>query len=290
MVWCERAPVSSGMRLVLAKLPHFFRGEQHIAGGDSALPAVSQVQITVAAGDVVGGGKTEQARGPVDPTRVAFDLHIVTDRRFIQQHLAGAGRLRIFGAELLVAKDGMIADLVEDLLHFEGIRQHHFNLVAFFVASLLGRTFVGEQCVGAHAAHADQLSMAAQRAAGGIQQNVVLVQPALGHAEPEIAQGAPDLTQVSRETQFDLDFERHGFELMVEGPAFYESRSGAAVTSRNNCFMSGARGRTPLYWTYGGFGQTGSRAEAGLRNPEGEARPAVLDSEADAARHHRLRS
>ena len=66
--------------------------------------------------------------------------------------------------------------------------------------------------------------MAAQHAAGSIQQHVVFVQSALGHAEALIAQGAPDLTQVARKTQFDFDFELQG----TSDPAFYENRSGAA--------------------------------------------------------------
>src|SRR5580698_7463912 len=156
----------SGIRLVLTKLLHLFRSEQHVIRRYSAFPAVCQIQIAVAARDVVARRKAQQPRGAVYPARAAFNLQIIADGRFIHQHLPGGRSLGVLGAELLVAKNWMIAELMEDLLHLEGIRQHHFNLMALLVSALLGGTLVSKQRVRADPAETNQLAVAAQHAAG----------------------------------------------------------------------------------------------------------------------------
>ncbi|MGH9592266.1 MAG: hypothetical protein ACRD5L_04190, partial [Bryobacteraceae bacterium] len=59
-----------------------------------------QVQVAVAAIDVVPGGETQQTGGAVDPPGAAFQLEEVADGRLIQQHVALADARRVLSAEL----------------------------------------------------------------------------------------------------------------------------------------------------------------------------------------------
>src|SRR5271170_5812743 len=52
----------------------------------------------------------------------------------------------------------------------------------------------------------------------------------------------------------------------VGGPAFYENRTAAAPTSRKKCLRPVEHAQGPLYWRYGGSGQTGGSTQTRLEN------------------------
>src|SRR5580700_11925689 len=109
------------MPAVLAELPQIFGREQHVFRAGSPFAAIGEIKISIAAGDVVGRRIAELPRGTVDPSRAPFDLEKIADRRFVQQDFARARSLGVLGAKLLVPKDGVIPDLVENLLERLGI-------------------------------------------------------------------------------------------------------------------------------------------------------------------------
>src|SRR5579871_6628558 len=85
--------------------------ERHVSGADAALPAICQVQVAIASGDIVGCGEAEAPRRAVDPSRAAFQFEKVPDRRFVKEHLASSRTPPILSPELFVSKDRMIADV-----------------------------------------------------------------------------------------------------------------------------------------------------------------------------------
>src|SRR5262249_36539451 len=116
--------------------------EKHVARWHAALAAEGEIQVAVAARNVVGRFESQSPGGPLDPARDAFDLQVIGDRRFVHRHLACIAWLGVLGAVFLVAKYGPVAQVRENLFQLRAVVQIDFDLLTFLVAARLGRTFI----------------------------------------------------------------------------------------------------------------------------------------------------
>src|SRR5580692_9759176 len=100
--------------------------------------------MAVAAGNVVGLGKPQQAGSAANPSRSALQFQEISNGCLIQQNLARLIAAYIRRAELFVTKHLLIADFLENLFGHRCIREVNFQLVALLVTHARGWSLVSK--------------------------------------------------------------------------------------------------------------------------------------------------
>ena len=151
----------------------------------------------------------------VDPARAALNLQKVSDRCFIQKDFATiGGTFCVLGAEFFVPENGMVAHLLEDGLHASPIWQIDLEFRTLLIFARLRRAFVCEHSLAFGGAHANQLSMLAERALRVVEQRIRFTYAPFCYMETELTQASTDFSKLVRQAELDFNFDLQSDTLM----------------------------------------------------------------------------